>query len=58
MTRLTMGVRDILQLVSDGGDVRSKSADVHTECRNCGSNLAVEASKCPECGGGVAVYEL
>jgi len=53
-----MGVRGIFSILPDGGEVQKKSTDVHIECRSCGSNLAAEASECPNCGGEIVVYEL
>lgn len=57
-----MGVRDVLPTFSSRTDTarRSRRADSarHIECRECGANLTTDAEKCPECGGGVAVYEL
>jgi hypothetical protein len=51
----TMGVRDILPIIADGG---ANSATTHIECRECGENLTADAKQCPKCGGGIAVYDL
>lgn len=48
----TVSIADVLSF-GFGGSQR-----VHRECRECGLNLDVDADACPECGGGVARYEL
>jgi hypothetical protein len=48
-----MRVRDVLPGVSSGTEPAR-----HIECRECGANLTTDAEECPNCAGGVAVYEL
>jgi ribosomal protein L37E len=50
-----MGVRDVLPVLTDGG---TDSVTTHVECRECGENLTADVEQCPECGGGVAVYDF
>jgi rubrerythrin len=52
-----MGVRDVLPILVGGGG--STAGDrTHVECRDCGTNLAADAERCPNCGGDAAVYDL
>jgi hypothetical protein len=51
----TMGVRDVLPVLTDGG---TDSTTTHVECRECGENLTADVEQCPECGGGIAVYDF
>jgi len=50
-----MEVPDFFHVFADGG-----SADdlTHYECRRCSRNLTADDEKCPDCGGGVAVYHI
>lgn len=54
----TVGVRDVIPILTDGGSERASVSEQHVECRDCGSNLTVDTEQCPDCGGDIAVYDL
>jgi ribosomal protein L37E len=53
-----MGVRDVLPILASDGGGSATDERTHVECRDCGTNLAADAERCPNCGGDVAVYDL
>jgi lipopolysaccharide biosynthesis regulator YciM len=48
-----MGVRSYLSAVAG-----RTGSSLHYECRECGANLDAGRVECPNCAGGVAVYEF